>query len=275
MARRGMLAAAIALVACGGLAPGSSAASSPATSSSSLTVTGGFVPTRLGAASTMELGFRIHRSAGETPQPVVGVEFELPAGVSLTTSELGLEVCDPAVLESAGPKGCKPNAVMGYGSALILAPDTAEAVLEPVKLTVFIGPPQDRHTTLLFYESGSSPVITQQLFSGQMLEDAGPFGADLNTTLPLTSGLPGESDTTVVQMQAGIGPKGVTYYKSVNGVRTAYTPKGLAVPSRCPAGGFPFGVTLRFANGSTESASTRSPCPSSSGSARHPRRRSR
>ncbi len=265
--RRGMLAAAVAFMGCGCLPPDSIAASPGVTSPSSVTVTAGFVPNQLGAASTMDLGFQIHRPAGETPPPLVGVEFRLPAGVTLTTSELGLDTCDPATLASMGSKGCRPDAVMGYGNALIVAPDAAEPVLEPIGLTVLMGPAKDRHTTLLFYGNGSSPAIAQELFSGEMLEESKLFGADLDTTIPLISGLPGEQDTTVVRMSAGIGSKGVTYYKSVRGVRVAYTPKGLIVPAHCPTGGFPFRATLRFVDGSTESASTRTPCPSRGGHA--------
>jgi hypothetical protein len=267
--RRGMLA--VALVACGCLAPDSTGASpTVASPSSSVTMTAGFVPNKLEAASTMELGFRIRRPAGAVPPPLTGIEFRLPAGVSLTTSGLGLNICDRTTLASAGSEGCEPDVVMGYGNALILVPDAAEALLEPVGLTVLMGPPENRHTTLLFYANGSSPAIAQTVFSGQMLEASGPFGADLDTTIPLMSGLPGEPDTTVVRMHAGIGSKGVTYYKSVHGARVPYTPKGLIVPSHCPTGGFPFGVMLRFADGSTESASTTTPCPTRGG---HTRRR--
>jgi hypothetical protein len=273
-AARGMLAGAVVLAACSYLITGSAAASPQVVSPSFTTLTAAFVPNKLDAPSTMELGFQLHRPAGDTPPPLIGMEFDLPAGVSLTTSELGQETCEPATLASTGPKSCKPDTVMGYGNALIVAPDVAEALLEPIGLTVFQAPAVNRHTTLLFYGNGSTPAIAQELFSGQMLEASGSFGADLDTTLPLLPGLPGEPDTTVMRMYAGIGPKGVTYYKNVHGVRVAYKPQGLTVPSRCPAGGFPFGVRLRFADGSTESASTTTPCPSSGDHARREGRHS-
>jgi hypothetical protein len=276
--RCGVLVAALALVASGCLAAGSLGAAPPAkpsSSSSSTTTTliGGFIPNRLDAPSTMELGFHIHRPPGQTPPPLIGMEFLLPEGVSLTTSELGLELCTSAQLASSGASGCGPNSVMGYGSALIFAPDAAEPVLEPAGVTVFEAPPQDKHTTLLFDASGSSPVITQELFSGEMLDESKPFGANLDTLVPLTPGLPGEPDTTVMHMRTYIGPKGVTYYKIVDGVRIGYTPKGVIVPSTCPPGGFPFGAKFRFADGSTETASTTSPCPSRGSSSRRGRRR--
>ena len=271
--KRGMLTAAVALMACAWSTPGSAVATRAAAASpSSTTVTGGFVPDRLGAAATMELGFQIRRPGGAVPPPLVGVNFHLPAEVSLTTSELGLDSCSPTTLAGAGTKGCRADAVMGYGSAEIVTPDAAGPLVEPVRVTVLMGIPENRHTTLLFYASGGLPLIVQQIFSGQLLEGSGSFGADLHATIPLTAGLPGEPDATVVRMQTGIGPKGVTYYKRVHGARVPYTPKGVIVPQRCPAGGFPFGVTLLFADGSSESASATAPCPSHGG---HTGRRSK
>jgi hypothetical protein len=275
MAKCGMLTAAVALVVCGCLAPGSATASQSAASPSATTITAGFVPNKLGAPSTIELEFHIGRPAGETPPPLLDVDFRLPEGVTLTTSELGLDTCASTTLMSVGSEGCDPDAVMGYGEALIVAPDVAEAILEPVGLTVLMAPPINHHTTLLYYASGDSPVIAQVLFSGQMIGEVAPFGADLQTAIPLTAGLPGEPDTSVVSMRSSIGSKGVTYYKSVHGTRVPYTPKGVVVPSHCPAGGFPFGATFKFADGSTESVSTTSPCPSRRGYARRRRRQSR
>lgn len=251
------------LAACAFAAPGLTTVSMATPSST--TFTGGFIPDKLDAATTMEIEFQIRRPGGQVPPPLVAIDFRLPAGVSLTTSELGLGSCTPATLANAGSEGCLPDAVMGYGKALILTPDAAGALMEPAGVTVLMGPPVDRHTTLLFYANGSSPVIAQEVFSSEMFEEALPFGVDLHTAMPLIAGLPGESDATVVRMQVGIGSKGVTYYKYVHGARTAYTPKSVILPSRCPAGGFPFEATFMFADGSKESVSTASPCPSRGG----------
>ncbi len=235
----------------------------PSASASGATLTAGFSPNRLGAAAAMELGFRLHRSAdGETPI-LTNVEFHLPAGVSLTASELGLASCDSTTLSSSGVGGCQSDAVMGYGSAVVLAPDGAEALREPSRVTVLMGPAIDRHTTLLFYVTGDSPVIAQLLFSAQMVEGSGAFGGDLNAVIPLTAGLPGEPDASVLGISATLGSNNVIYHESVHGRRVAYKPKGVAVPSHCPSGGFPFAAKFTFADGSTESASTTTPCPSS------------
>jgi hypothetical protein len=273
MIKRGLLAAAAAVLAVSvctgsGLAMAASAGSPPSTT----TFTAGFSPNKLGAYSTIELGFHLYRPGGALPPPLAGVDFLLPAGVSLTTSKLGLDVCQQATVESAGSEGCLPDAVMGYGSATMIAPTAVEGILEPAGITIFEAPPVDRHTTLLFDMSGSSPVITQVVLFGEMLDASDPFGGNLSTAFPITAGLPGEKDVSVLSMRADIGSKGVTYYNDVHGKRVPYTPQGVVIPSRCPAGGFPFQARFQFADGSTESASAKSPCPPPSGRAR--RRRS-
>lgn len=228
---------------------------------SKTTATAAFIPNKLGAHSTLELGFHVYRPGGALPPPLVGIEFLLAAGVSLSTSTLGLDSCDQAVVVNGGAQGCLSDAVMGYGSALLVAPTAVEGILEPAAVTVLMAPAEDRHTTLLFDVDGTTPVIAQVVFSGQMLDASDPFGGNLSTTLPITPGLPGEQAVSVVSLRAGIGSKGVTYYKTAHGVRAPYRPQGMVEPAHCPAGGFPFKVKVRFADGSNESASTTAPCP--------------
>jgi hypothetical protein len=263
--RRWAAVAVVVLAVCGGMGPGLARAAYAASPPSSTTFAAGFAPNRLGAYSTIELGFHLYRPGGAVPPPLTGVEFLLPEGVSLTTSRLGLDVCEQTTIESAGATGCLPDAVMGYGNALMIAPTAVEGDREPAGVTILQAPPVEHHTTLLFDVSGSSPVISEVVFAGEMLDASGPFGGDLSTTFPLTPGLPGEKDVSVVSMHAGIGSKGVTYYNDVHGKRVPYTPQGVVIPSHCPAGGFPFEARFRFADGSTESASAASRCPSTGG----------
>ncbi len=272
--KQGVLRVLVTIAACCA-APGVAAGLPPSASASGTTLTAAFSPDKLGAAAAMEIGFQIHRAPTGKMPTLTNIEFHLPAGVSLTTSELGLASCAPSTLRSAGVSGCQSDAVMGYGSAVVLAPDGAEALREPSRVTVLMGPATDRRTTLLFYVDGDSPVIAQLLFSGQMVEGSGVFGGDLNAVIPLTAGLPGEPDATVIGMSATLGSNNVIYHESVHGRRVAYKPKGVAVPSHCPAGGFPFAAKFTFADGSTESASTTTPCPSGGAHARRRRDESR
>jgi hypothetical protein len=257
--------AAVTLAAYGGAVSAPAVASEPAPAPSSATLHAKFAPNKLGAYSTIEIGFHLYRPGGALPPPLTAVDFLLPTGVSLTTSDLGLDECDQETVESKGAEGCLADSVMGYGNATMVAPTQVEGVVEPAGLTVFEAPPIDRHTTLMFEASGSAPVISDAVILGQMLTASAPFEGNLSTNFPLTPGLPGENDVSVVSMFAAIGPKGVTYYHDVHGKSVPYTPKGLVIPSHCPAGGFPFGAKFQFADGSSESVSTTSPCPHSGG----------
>jgi hypothetical protein len=272
MIRRGLIAVVAVLAVCGCQASTLAIASQPAPSPSSTTFTAGFAPNKLGVHSTVELGFHLYRPGGTLPPPLVGVDFLLPAGVTLTSSRLGLNTCEQATVVNEGPQGCLPDTVMGYGNALMIAPTAVEGIEEPAGVTILLAPPIDRHTTLLFDMNGTAPTIAQVVFSGQMLDASEPFEGNLSTSIPITAGLPGEQAVSVVSLNAGIGSKGVTYYKYVHGKRVPYTPQGVVVPSHCPTGGFPFEARFRFADGSTESASTTSPCP---GSGPQPRGRAR
>jgi hypothetical protein len=107
-------------------------------------------------------------------------------------------------------------------------------------MTVLMAPLAEGHTALSFYAAGTSPVIAQLVFPGLLLGDSGPFGARLETTIPLIPGLPDAPDVALVRMQASIGSKGLTYYKRVHGTTVA---------------------SLRFANGDTVIATHTAPCP--------------
>jgi hypothetical protein len=262
--RLATVAAAVLVVCCcpvSALAAGVSAVSVP----SKTTFTASFIPNKLGVHATMELGFHLYRPGGALPPPVTGIDFLLPSGVTLTSSNLGLDSCGEETVANVGPEGCLPDAVMGYGSALMVAPTAVEGVEESAGVTMLLAPPEDHHTTLLFEMTGSSPVISQIVFGGQLLDASTPFEGNLHTTIPITAGLPGEPAVSVISLRAGLGSKGVTYYKDVHGTRVPYKPQGVVVPSRCPAGGFPFEVRFQFADGSSETASATSPCPQHGG----------
>lgn len=224
-----------------------------------------FEPDQLGASSTMLLEFVIATPAGETPSPLVGVSFQLPSGVGVSSSTLGAATCEPATLQEHGLGGCSSNSLMGSGDATASVPIGPGTLDEPVKLTILMAPAVDGHTAMSFYADGSSPVIAQLVFPALLLADSGPFGASLDTSIPLIAGLPGAPDVAILSMQASIGSNGLIYHKRVHGNVVSYVPKGFAVPSRCPSGGFPFAATFTFANGASESASSTAPCPSGGG----------
>jgi hypothetical protein len=229
----------------------------------------GFSPNKLGVSTTILVRFHIGTTSGKLPSPVTNVDLRLPAGVGVGTSTLGLAICSPAVIELQGVEGCSPNSFMGFGRALVKVPIGPEIVEEPVSLTILMGPPSEGHTTMLFDAEGKSPVSATLVFPGVLLRDSWPYGAHLNTVVPLTPSVPGAPDAAVINMQSGIGPRSLIYSKHVNGKIVKYRPIGMAVPETCPKGGFPFSAIFSFQDGSTVTSSSAVPCPGS----HKPRRR--
>ena len=126
---------------------------------------------------------------------------------------------------------------------------------EIAALTVFSGPREGGHTTLLFDAIGKLPIGTQFVFTGVIVP--GPQGDSIETAIPLIPVLPNTPDGAIVEMTASLGTRAQTYYPTVGGRRVRFDPKGATLPGRCPAGGFPFAATFGFGDGtSADAAST-------------------
>jgi hypothetical protein len=220
-----------------------------------------FDPSRLGASTTITIAFQVGQARQTALSPLTGVELRLPAGVSAGSSGLGVATCTAATLQLQGPSGCSANALMGRGSATVAVPLGARTLVERAAMEIFMAPPVEERTTMLFYATGTNPVISQLVFQGTLLGDSAPFGARLDTTIPPVAGLPDGPDAAVISMRNEIGPKGLEYYKHVDGAVVAYSPEGFDLPRSCPRGGFPFAALFTFADGDKEATTSRTPCP--------------
>ncbi len=88
----------------------------------------------------------------------------------------------------------------------------------------------------------------------------------LRISVPPVPSVPGAGDVAIVALQATLGGA-LTYYERSHGHTIAYRPRGIALPDRCPAGGWRMSARLRFADGSVSGARSVVGCP------RRPRRR--
>ena len=227
-----------------------------------VTLHASFTPYRLGTRTTIEFGFQVHSTTpGHAPSPVTDVDLDLPAGLGLATSALGLANCEASVLLALGPEGCPPNAHIGFGSAIVSVPAEGEPIEEAGSLTVVVGRPDSEHLEVLFLAEGRAPVSAQLVFPGHLLEGTAPFGDRLDTTIPLIPTWPGGPDVAVTRMSSTIGPLDLTYYRHVRGQVVAYHPRGIALPRHCPRGGFPFRADISFLDGAYSSATHIVPCP--------------
>jgi hypothetical protein len=225
------------------------------------TLDASFSPDRLGTPTTIKFGFHLATSEGAAPPPLTSLDLKLPAGISYTTTTLGLAICQPAALLARGLAGCPPNSRLGSGSADVEVPFGTGAGHEIPEIQAVAGPSPNGNLTVLFYADGLYPVSAQLTFAGEVLPANGRFGSQLATNVPLVTSVPGGPDVSIVSVTTTIGPSHLTYYKRVHGRLVAFHPQGVSVPERCPRGGFLFAAEFSFQEGGSTSASTSVPCP--------------
>ncbi|MGH2854741.1 MAG: hypothetical protein ACRDLF_11205 [Solirubrobacteraceae bacterium] len=226
------------------------------------TLQASFTPDRLGASTTIGFGFHIATTEGLAPPPMTSVDLHMPAGMNYTATTLGLAICQPEALEKHGLAGCPANSRLGSGSAFVEVPFGTSSGHEIPEIQALMGPPSgNSNIVVLFYANGQTPVFAQLVFKGELLPSTGRFGSELSTTVPAIQSVPNGPDVSIVSVQSTIGPNHLTYYKHVHGRLVPFHPVGIAVPERCPHGGFPFTASFTFQDGSTASAATVVPCP--------------
>jgi hypothetical protein len=223
-------------------------------------LTAGFSPYRLGRSTTLKLGLEIGVAgvSDGLPSPVTRFDLRIPANLELTGSSLGLSICQPAALLAGGAEGCPANARLGLGSAEIRVPVGVEPVSESASIEAEMGPPVGEEIGVLLYAEAGTPVAASLLFPGVLF---GGSSQNLSTAVPLIPSLPGAPDISMVSMNLSLGPEGLTYFKTVRGRTVGYRPEGIALPARCPRGGFRFAADIAFADGTSASASSTVPCP--------------
>ncbi len=226
------------------------------------TLQASFTPDRLGASTTIGFGFHLSTSNGLAPPPLANIDLHMPAGMNYTATTLGLAICQPEALEKHGIGGCPANSRLGSGSAFVEVPFGTSSGQEIPEIQALMGPPSNNsNIVVLFYANGQTPVFAQLVFRGELLPSTGRFGSQLNTVVPAISSVPNGPDVSIVSVQSTIGPAHLTYYKKVHGRTVPFHPVGIAVPERCPSGGFPFTANFVFQDGSTAEAVTTVPCP--------------
>jgi hypothetical protein len=208
-----------------------------------------FSPDRAGARTTITLSLQI---VGSPPIPVTSFDLRLPANMGIATSTLGEANCKPAALLASGLAGCPPDSRLGFGRATAVVPLESQSVLETATTEALMGESTEDRLEVLFYLEASNPVFAQLVLPSVLEEASPPFGEQLATAIPLVEAWPEGPDLTLKTFDTTIGPKHLTYYRTVHGRTIAYKPRGLRLPEMCPRAGFPFGVALGFQNGARD-----------------------
>jgi hypothetical protein len=212
-----------------------------------------FDPEHLGAATAVSFAFNIAED-GPAPSPLLHIQLAYPGNLGFATSGLGLAACTPQILELIGTEGCPPDSVMGRGNALVEIQIGPGVIRERVSLAVFAGPSPDGYLHLLIYADGREPVTGQVILSGTLLP------GHLEIAVPPIPSLPESPYVAVAHMSITLGGA-LIYYERRRGRTVAYRPAGVGLPDRCPHGGFPFGASFSFMDGTHSKAGTAVACP--------------
>lgn len=213
-------------------------------------------PERLGGSTTISFGFTIASNGRTLPPALTVLEVALPAGMGVDLS--GIQPCAKNALLARGRSGCTANSQVGAGSVVVRVPLGNVTRTEKAVLTVFDGPRQSGHTTLLFYALGSLPIATRLVFPGVIL--SGARGPRIEAAIPLIPTLPEAPDAAIVAMNSTIGTRQRSYYRMVGRRRERIAPKGATLPVGCPAGGLPFAASFAFSDGATTTAAANVMC---------------
>jgi hypothetical protein len=202
----------------------------------------------LGAATAVETQVTISGTEyGGFPSPLTGINVYAPAGVRIAST--GFPVCARAVLEAQGPVGCPKRSSAGPpGVGLGVVSFGGDRVPEKVSIHEFVAPGGG----LTFYVEGNTPASFQFLEPAHWIEASPPYGSELLVEVPLVETVPGADDASVTSFTVKVG----TAYRQ--GRKTI---SYLTEPKRCPRGGFPVKMELKFLSGETVPLTRILPCP--------------
>jgi hypothetical protein len=185
-----------------------------------------------------------------SPSPLTGLDVYAPAGVKVDPAYFAS--CAPSVLEAGGGAACPRGSragPQGVGEGVVSFGD--ERVPEQVAITAFFAP-----AGLTFYVVGNTPSSFEYLEPGRWTTASAPFGPELLVEVPLIETDPGGYDASVTSFKVKVGAARRQGKKTLS---------YLTSPSRCPRGGFPVKLELKFLSGQTVPVSDAVPCPKSSG----------
>lgn len=223
---------------------------------------------RLGGRAPLRLGVTI---APDGP-PATDVRLYLPAGLDLATTKLGAATCRvPAqdfrdvlvdIDSDRGRQPCPRNALVGTGeaSARLLLPPPDGADIGDAHLRLYAGRQRNGLPGIVVAVDAQNPVVAALRYGGYLSEAPRPFGLRVRVLIPPMPRPPFGITVALQSLDVTIGGRDVRYEARRGGRRVYYQPGGVRVPDRC-AGGLPFGLDVRFADGSFRRTSARTRCP--------------
>jgi hypothetical protein len=235
-------------------------AATVAWASQTLTFSARLTPDKLGAPTNLSAETTIASGDG-TPSPLSAVVAYLPAGLKVHVQ--GIATCERAKLETEGPSGCPADSRVGFGGGAGVVQFGRELVKERYTLDFFLAPSEDGHLAVLIYVDAVNPVPVELVVVGREIAAPRPYGFAISVQVPPVSTIPGAAYASVESNYVSIGSTDVAYYETVHGKRRLVHIRGLTAPKTCSGHGFPFALTMSFADGTTSTADYADPCPRS------------
>jgi hypothetical protein len=202
----------------------------------------------LGAGTEVEAEVTISGTEyGGFPSPLTGINVYAPQGVRVAPA--GFATCASSILTAGGATACpaKSNAgPPGVGFGVVAF--GGERVPEEVSIRQFFAPGGG----LIFYVKGSTPAYFEILEPAHWVTSGAPYGPELIVEVPLVETLPGADDASVTSFKVKVG---AAYRKGRK------TVSYLTQPKRCPDGGFPVKMELKFLSGEVTTVTDLVPCP--------------
>lgn len=202
----------------------------------------------LGAGAALQAEMKIAGTEyGGYPSPVTGISVYLPTGTKLHPT--GFPTCPLATLESHEVQKCPRKSIAGaQGEVLGVVSFGGTRVPEKATLQAFFAP----GNRLAFFVEGRSPAQLEVLTMGGFSTAPKPFGPKFSAEVPLVPTVPGAPYASVETIKGIIGAA-ITKGKKV-------IPYG-RVPKKCPKGGFPGKVELKYLSGESTTTVVKVPCP--------------
>jgi hypothetical protein len=232
---------------------------SGAAASGSLSVHASFSPDVLGAATNLSLSSSIVAGGAGVPPPVARVTLYAPAGIEVDARGAG--TCAAVKLEQHGPSGCPIDSRAGFGGGVGVLELPTETIHEPYTLDFFFAGGGRGHLSFLVYASATAPVSDQLVLVAKQVPAPKPYGLGFSVEVPPISTFPGAGEASIESAFVTVGAPNVAYYESVHGRHKLVHLRGVVVPRRCPAGGFPFAGIVDFADGSALNVESTIACP--------------
>lgn len=208
----------------------------------------------LGAGAAVEVQVTISGTEyGGYPSPLTGINLYTPSGSKITPT--GFTTCANSVLENAGGEGCPSRSRAGPpGTGLGVVTFGGDPVPEKVSIESFFAPGGG----LTFLVEGTTPSYFQVLEKAHWVGASPPYEQEAIVEVPLVETAPGANDASVTSFTVKVGAAHKQGKKTIS---------YFTQPKKCPRGGFPAKLEMKFLSGETATVADHVPCPRGRGQA--------